>query len=229
MLDELFLRQHMQWALPDAKQVRHGIHPAEWDGSPVFTKLDEITIERVDALLRRMSVLRFGRHTSWGPARLVSLFAQLVEVVVPHLLLDDHWDPDVVTARDADSPVHVLAPVARPIRPEIREVVELLRGAPERAWSVDEMARIVALSSVHFARLFRLHAGTSPMRFLNELRVSEFARLVSETTMPVEAAARSVGWQDSRVAAAWFRRRYGVTPSEHRRRLSEQRSRAQDA
>ena len=55
------------------------------------------------------------------------------------------------------------------------------------------------------------------MRLLTELRVTEFARLIEETDLSATRAAKDVGWNDPRVASHWFRRRYGLTPTQYRR------------
>jgi transcriptional regulator GlxA family with amidase domain len=84
-------------------------------------------------------------------------------------------------------------------------------------WTVDRLAAAVSLSRSQLTRTFTAHVGASPLRFLTEIRLTEFTRLVEETDLPIGVAARQVGWEDSRVAAAWFRRRYGISPSLYRR------------
>ena len=55
-----------------------------------------------------------------------------------------------------------------------------------------------------------------PMRYLTEIRLTEFTRLIDETDWTVARAAGAVGWRDPRVASRWFSRRYGITPSQYR-------------
>lgn len=52
---------------------------------------------------------------------------------------------------------------------------------------------------------------------LIELRLTEFTRLIEETGLTITEAARSVGWNDPRVATIRFQRRYGITPSRYRK------------
>ncbi|GAA2583950.1 hypothetical protein GCM10009862_23810 [Microbacterium binotii] len=52
---------------------------------------------------------------------------------------------------------------------------------------------------------------------LIELRLTEFTRLIEETDLTITEAARSVGWNDPRVATIRFQRRYGITPSRYRK------------
>nr|WP_243752443.1 helix-turn-helix transcriptional regulator [Leucobacter weissii] len=85
-------------------------------------------------------------------------------------------------------------------------------------WTVQLLADEVALSRSHLTRLFVRHLGVAPMRFLVEIRLTEFTRFIDESDLPVATAARRVGWDDARVAAYWFKRRYGVGPTQFRRR-----------
>lgn len=82
---------------------------------------------------------------------------------------------------------------------------------------MSQLAASEAVSPAHLSRLFTSVLGVAPMRYLTEIRLTEFARLIEETDLPLAAIARRVGWQDARVASVWFRRRYAVTPSRFRR------------
>ncbi|MGD7731614.1 helix-turn-helix transcriptional regulator [Propionibacteriaceae bacterium G57] len=91
-------------------------------------------------------------------------------------------------------------------------------------WTVTSLAQELALSRTHLTRLFSTHMGASPMRFLTEVRLTEFSRLIDETDLSVHQASQAVGWADPRVASAWFSRRFGVTPTRYRHRLPATRS-----
>ncbi|MFF2267410.1 helix-turn-helix transcriptional regulator [Cellulosimicrobium cellulans] len=83
-------------------------------------------------------------------------------------------------------------------------------------WDLPTLARAATMSRAHLTRLFARHVGIAPMRYLAEIRLTEFARLVEETDLSIGQAARMVGWADPRVASARFYRRFGLTPSRFR-------------
>lgn len=210
-LDESYLRHHMAWALPDHVPLAQGVPLSEWDGSAIFLCPGMEALERLEPLLRQMSMIPSDGNPQ-AVAELMTLFARAVEIAVPTLIAEP--DPAMFLAhRDCRvGPLTTPAPGG-----QVVEALQLLRGDLARSWTVAELAGAVALSASQLTRLFARHLGATPMRLLTELRVTEFARLIEETTLTVEAAARRVGWGDRRVAASWFNRRYGISPTEFRR------------
>lgn len=144
-------------------------------------------------------------------ATLMALFAQIAAHVVPALLIDTAPPPE----RTAIAAVRRLT--GSVVVPEAQQAARLLRQELARPWPSSELAFAVALSRSQLSRRCTAGFGVAPMRWLTETRLAEFTRLLEETTLPVDAAARAVGWQDRRVAAAWFRRRYGISLAEFRK------------
>jgi transcriptional regulator GlxA family with amidase domain len=99
---------------------------------------------------------------------------------------------------------------------QMGRAARLVREHMEQPWTASALARAVALSRSQLTRLFVARIGIAPMRFLIEVRLTEFTRLIEETDLSVAQAARKVGWNDARVASSWFCRRYGTTPSQYR-------------
>ncbi|WP_169516540.1 helix-turn-helix transcriptional regulator [Gulosibacter molinativorax] len=98
----------------------------------------------------------------------------------------------------------------------VGRAVWLLKERMDEPWTVASLAQSVAVSRAHLTRLFAAHTGLSPIRFLTEVRLTEFTRLIEETELSVTHAAQKVGWPDPRIASAWFSRRFGLTPLQYR-------------
>lgn len=107
-------------------------------------------------------------------------------------------------------------------RREVTAAVSLMRGRLSHPWTVDEVARHVALSTSQLTRLFRDQLDVSPAAYLVQLRIDQMAELLATTHISVTQAARAVGWANIRSAARAFKRRYEVSPREFatRARLS---------
>lgn len=94
---------------------------------------------------------------------------------------------------------------------------EYLHSRAEGAVSLDEAARAACLSRYHFHRAFTQAYGRTPHAYATVLRLAR-ARVLLEDGLPVEEAARSVGFSGAPAFTRSFRARYGVTPGTLRKR-----------
>ena len=86
---------------------------------------------------------------------------------------------------------------------------------------LDALAAVVGHSRYDFARKFRRSTGEPPIRYLRRRRLERAAALLSErrgrgAPTVAEVAAR-VGYGSPAAFAQAFRRRFGVSPTDHRR------------
>jgi AraC-like DNA-binding protein len=211
-IEEDLLRLCMARFLPDPERVRAGLHPGDWDGRPIVMSPGLPVLHRVEPIWRQLSVLRDGDLPPEVVAvRSIELFARWVGVVLPTFVTSEHSAEESsfrtpIEGRLTDS--SVIGQTGKAAR--------LLREHMEQPWTASALARAVALSRSQLTRMFVIRTGIAPMRFLTEVRLTEFTRLIEETDLSVALAARKVGWRDARVASSWFSRRYGATPSQYR-------------
>jgi transcriptional regulator GlxA family with amidase domain len=83
---------------------------------------------------------------------------------------------------------------------------------------VPDLAHSVGLSTSRFARLFHDSTGTSPGRFLHQLRLARARALLESTTLSVRQVMTLVGCSDGSHFARDYRRSYGITPRQSRSR-----------
>lgn len=211
--DETLWRTQMAWFLPVKQRVRPGVHPDDWDGTPLVFHVGKTRLGVLEPIWRQLSLLHEGRESlELVAAHTIELLARWAAVVLPiFLTADGHADDLVDVWRPITGRLTDPAMVGH-----IRKAADLLRARLAEPWTVATLARELALSPTHLTRLFARHAGAAPMRYLTEIRLTEFTRLIEETDMSVARAARSVGWNDPRIASEWFQRRFGITPSQYR-------------
>jgi transcriptional regulator GlxA family with amidase domain len=95
-------------------------------------------------------------------------------------------------------------------------MVEHMRGD----LSLDALAKRVCFSPRHFVRRFKQAFGGTPAAFVENLRLDEARRRLSERTQTIENVASSVGFQSDDVFRRAFQRRFGVKPSSYRSRFN---------
>jgi len=77
--------------------------------------------------------------------------------------------------------------------------------------SLDDLARAACVSRFHFARLFRVSTGHSPMAYLQLLRVERAKELLREGRVPIADIALLLGFCDQSHFSRAFRRVTGLT------------------
>lgn len=84
-------------------------------------------------------------------------------------------------------------------------------------FTLDDLARAACVSRAHFARLFRVSTGTSPMAYLLRLRVEHAKQQLLHGHHHVSDIAANLGFCDQSHFSRVFRRMTGFTPREYGR------------
>jgi AraC family transcriptional regulator, alkane utilization regulator len=104
--------------------------------------------------------------------------------------------------------------------PVLGRALALLHAEPERAWTLDALARAVASSRSRLDAHFRTRLGVAPMTYLAQWRLQIAAQLLRSSTRGVADIAQSVGYGSEASLSRAFKRCTGVAPAAWRRRTS---------
>jgi AraC-like DNA-binding protein len=91
--------------------------------------------------------------------------------------------------------------------------MKAIHAAPERKWTVGDLATESAVSRSLLDARFRDVLGLSPMRYVNEWRMRVAQDLLSTTEVTVAAIARRVGYDSEEAFSRAFKRSHGQSPS----------------
>ena len=89
---------------------------------------------------------------------------------------------------------------------------------PERAWTIEEMARYCSVSAPHLFALTRKFFHTSPGAMLLRIRMHHAESLLRNTELAVSEVAENCGYSEAYSFTRAFRRHCGMLPGEFRRR-----------
>lgn len=85
------------------------------------------------------------------------------------------------------------------------------------AMTLSELANVAGVSRFHFARLFRVSTGYSPMAYLLRKRIERAKSLLGRGGMPICEIAAMLGFSDQSHFSRTFRKLEGVTPKQFAR------------
>ncbi|NGY04648.1 AraC family transcriptional regulator [Solimonas terrae] len=101
--------------------------------------------------------------------------------------------------------------------PHVGRALALLHAAPARAWTVDELAREVALSRSALAERFTTLIGEPPMQYLTRWRLALAAQALRSGRDSVARVAERSGYESEAAFCRAFKREFGTPPAAWRR------------
>lgn len=104
--------------------------------------------------------------------------------------------------------------------PLVISALECFHDDPATPWTVEGLARRLNVSRATLAARFRTAVGAGPIAYLTQWRLALAGELLAETRTSVAEVARRVGYDNAFAFSTAFKRRFGVSPTEHRRRAS---------
>jgi AraC-like DNA-binding protein len=102
----------------------------------------------------------------------------------------------------------------------IGRALAMMHAEPRRAWTVDELAREVALSRSALAERFAALVGEPPMRYLMRWRLALAARTLRAGGDAITRVAERSGYESEAAFTRAFRREFGMPPAAWRRAAS---------
>jgi AraC-like DNA-binding protein len=89
----------------------------------------------------------------------------------------------------------------------------LLHREPERAWTVEELAREVALSRLALAERFAALVGEPPIQYLARWRLALAAQALRAGEDAIARVAERSGYESNAAFSRAFKREFGVGPA----------------
>lgn len=98
----------------------------------------------------------------------------------------------------------------------IDRVLDYIHRDPCRPLPMEELLERAGLQKSAFLQSFRNVTGTTPLQYIQGLRLEYACDLLSQTGLPVAKVAELSGFTDSFYFSRCFRKRLGVSPSQWR-------------
>lgn len=101
---------------------------------------------------------------------------------------------------------------------KVGRALALLHGERQRAWTTEELARLVGASRSAFAERFTALVGEPPMRYLAQQRMRLAAERLRESDEPIARIAEVAGYESEPAFHRAFKRAFNESPAAWRRR-----------
>jgi transcriptional regulator GlxA family with amidase domain len=102
--------------------------------------------------------------------------------------------------------------------PKLRSALKLMQQQIEEPLALPTVAKRIGLSARQLERLFLRHFRTTPLRYYMQLRIERARELLLYSDRPILEIAVSAGFSSVSHFSAWYRRVFGMRPSELRGR-----------
>jgi AraC-like DNA-binding protein/photosystem II stability/assembly factor-like uncharacterized protein len=106
------------------------------------------------------------------------------------------------------------------LSPHVRRMVELIEQRFAEHLCLEAMAQAIGRQAAYLGRLFQQQTGFTTRDYVARCRLNRAAGLIRQGDK-VEAVALEVGYRSKKNFYRQFRHRFGMTPTEYRRRASQ--------
>lgn len=86
---------------------------------------------------------------------------------------------------------------------------------------VEELARSAGISTNYFRTIFRERTGITIYEYTTQIRMEKARELLQDEKQKIREIGEMVGYESSAHFGSVFRRRFGMTPNEYRRKILE--------
>ncbi|ANZ40905.1 DNA-binding protein [Lentzea guizhouensis] len=104
----------------------------------------------------------------------------------------------------------------------LRPALSLMHAEPGRAWRLEELAHVAAMSRTSFAERFRTVAGVPPLTYLNRWRMLLAQRALRGSDVRVGELAVELGYASESAFSTAFKREVGESPLRYRYRMRDE-------
>ena len=106
--------------------------------------------------------------------------------------------------------------------PKINNSLNCMHAAPEKDWTLDQLAATAGMSRSLYCKEFKRLLGETPFGYLTNLRILRSREFLLEHKDNISEIAERVGYQSEAAFNRLFKAKVGETPASYRRRVLSQ-------
>lgn len=102
---------------------------------------------------------------------------------------------------------------------EISKAIVYIHTHLNEKITIDQIARLVNMSTSHFTRLFKAETGETPLTYLRKVRLERVKKLLTTSNKSITEIALENGFNSSAYLATAFLKQYHLTPSAYQKKF----------
>ncbi len=102
---------------------------------------------------------------------------------------------------------------------QLQKTIFYIRQNYKNRITISELSSVANVSPQHLIRLFNKHLGTTPIKYINHLRILNSIELLRKSDMSVKEISGELGFENQNYFNRLFKQEEGMTPSEKRRSI----------
>lgn len=99
----------------------------------------------------------------------------------------------------------------------IHKAIRYLEAHYAESLSIPLIASHTGVSAIYLNRIFKLSTGKTVSEYLNDYRIAQSLPMLADSSRTIVHISEAVGYGDVRSYIRFFKKFYGMTPSEYRK------------
>lgn len=172
----------------------------------------------------RLYVFDKGIFTSAGMTSGIDMALALVERWRTPLLAAKVAQEMVINVRRAETKKqeNIFLDFKNHFNADVYKAQEILANRLEASFSIEDLAKMMNLSTRHLARLFKHHTGETIQNYRDKLRLEHGEALMLNTEMSVKEIALACGFENARQFSRLWQKMCGTSPGRYKRKVQEE-------
>ena len=96
----------------------------------------------------------------------------------------------------------------------------ILENYTSSTLNINDIANYAGISQVHLRRIFKSAANTTPIKYVNFLKLEKAKNMLINSNYNINEIASSVGFDDAYYFSRIFKKEFGISPSEYKKNHS---------
>ncbi len=103
---------------------------------------------------------------------------------------------------------------------KIKPAITAIKKNFSEKYTLDDLAALCFISKFTLIKIFSQTMGASPIAYLNSIRLKNALYFLTETTYTIDEISQRIGFDNSFYFSRLFKKKYGVSPTEYRKKYS---------